>query len=81
MHPLTEKQKKSFELAKFILQTYRGCSEDHKDPSLSLAVVAGDLIADIQYTMSSVYDYPKWDVESVRMVALEALEFDHAKEQ
>lgn len=76
MKNLTKTQEDAFNRAKMLLDFYRQISPEHNDPNLNFSVVAGDLIADIQYAMSSVYDYPQGDVESVRIAAISGLRHD-----
>lgn len=76
MKHLTKNQEAAFNRAKMLLDFYREVSPEHNNPNLNLSTVAGDLIADIQYAMSEVYDYPQGDVESVRIVALEGIRYD-----
>ena len=66
---------KELDRVKYILEIYRTLSPEHADPTVNLSTVAGDLIAEIQYVMSDVYQYPHGDVESVRIVALDALRY------
>ena len=68
---MTETQKKAFESANYLISTYRGISPKHADASL--VTIAGDMIADIQFAMSHVWEYPAGDVESVRIAALTSL--------
>ena len=77
MHPYTEKQAKAFERGKHLLTTYKMISPEHADKVVNESVTAGDMIADILYTMTRCFQYPAGDVESVKIVALEAIEFDH----
>lgn len=73
MQPLTKEQQAAFERGKWLLECYKMISPEHKDLTLNLSVIAGDMIADIQYAMSSVYDFREADVESVRIAALNSL--------
>ena len=77
MHPYTEKQKASFERGKWLLSTYKTISAEHAGTGVNESVVAGDMIADIMYTMIRCYAYPKGDIESVEMAAFSSVEFDH----
>lgn len=76
---LTETQKQASDRGMALLAYYREISLEHADPTTNLGVIAGDMLADIQYTMSSVYDYPAGDVESVRIVALTELQNAHGQ--
>ena len=67
---LSTTQEKAFACGKALLSYYREISPEHADVTVNLSTIAGDLIADIQYTMSHVYEYPEMDIESVRLVAL-----------
>jgi len=66
---------KTIDRVRYILNTYRELSPEHTDPVVNLSTVAGDLIAEIQFVMSEVYQYPRGDVESVRIAALNGLRY------
>ena len=73
MKVLSEEQRQTLHRAKSILNHYKEISPIHAVPGTHEASVAGDMIADIQFAMSYVYDYPVEDIESVRIVALDSL--------
>ena len=73
MKMLNEEQRQSFHRAKSLMEFYKNISLEHAEPTLNQSVVAGDLIADIQFAMSYVYEYPIADIESIRIAALNSL--------
>jgi hypothetical protein len=80
-HPFTKKQSKSFDRGKWLIETYKMISPEHQDPTTNKSVIVGDMIADLYYTMTRCYQYPKGDINSVKIVALNSIEFDHAEKK
>jgi len=76
---VTKKQQEAFERGRTLLEYYTEISKEHADPTINKSVIAGDMIADILYTMHHAYEYPEADVESVKIMALESIRFDHTK--
>lgn len=76
-HPFTTKQTESFNRGRWLIETYPMISPDHQDPTIHRSVVVGDMIADLIYTMTRVWDYPKGDIESVVIAALSGITHDH----
>lgn len=72
MKNLTQKQQQSLERVRLLLDFYQNLSPDFEHKSSRLTT-AGDMIADIQYVMSNVFQYNKDDIESVRIVGLNSL--------
>lgn len=72
---MTETQKTAFERGKLLIAEYTKISPEHADLSVNMSTMVGDMIADLQYTMSYVWEYPIGDVESVRIVALDGLKY------
>ena len=70
---MTPKQKESFKMGRFLIDSYVAASKDHQEPTINKSVIAGDLIADIMFTMSRVWEYPLDDIKSVITVAFDSL--------
>ena len=68
---MTKQQEKAFEMGRLIVNQYANTSADHS--GANLAVVAGDLIADVIWTMTEVFGYDRKDIESVTAAALGSL--------
>jgi hypothetical protein len=79
MHPFTEKQKKSFEIGKDLINHYITISKEHQDPTVNMSTIVGDLVADLKYTMTRCYAYPLGDIEAVEQAATDGLDFDRTK--
>lgn len=77
MHPYTKKQKAAFERGKWLIRQYEDISPEHNNPKVNKSVIVGDMIADLIYTMTKCYQYPKSDIEGIKFVALESISFDH----
>jgi len=80
-HPITKKQEAAFNRGKWLIETYKMISPEHQDPTINKSVLVGDMIADLQYTMSRCFQYPAGDVESVRIAALSSIEHDHTEKE
>ena len=81
MHPITEKQQKAFERGKWLIETYKMISPEHQDVKINQSTLVGDMIADLYYTMTRAFSYPAGDIDSVKIVALDSLQFDHTTDR
>ena len=77
IHPSSQEQIKAFECARHLIATYKMISPEHQDLALNKSAVVGDMIADLKYAMSRVWDYPLGDVESVATAAFGSLTDSH----
>ena len=77
MHPITKKQQEAFDRGKRLVDFYKLISPEHQELTMNQSTVVGDMIADLYYTMTRAFSYPAGDIDSVKTVALDSLQFDH----
>jgi hypothetical protein len=69
MKELTKQQAKAFEAGRLMIAYYRSLTNS----SAGVETVIGDMIADLQFTATEVWQYKQANIESVRIVSFELL--------